>query len=622
MAEIFKMPKLGMDMEEGVIGAWRKAEGETVQKGEILAEIETDKSVVEVEATVSGTVLKLYYPEGETLACGTPIAFIGQPGDAIPDPAANAAPTTESAPAAAAATAPTAPTNDKVFRMPKLGMDMEEGIIGAWRKAEGETVQKGEILAEIETDKSVVEVESTVSGTVLKLYHPEGEALECGTPIAYIGAPGEAVPDPASICAAADAPAAAPAPTVANTVATAQDERFFLMPKLGMDMEEGVVGAWRKAEGETVRKGEIIAEIETDKSVVEVESAVSGTLLKIFCEEGNPVPCGTPIAFIGQPGDTIPDPSAPVVQPEAPAATPVAPASTDAPVVSKATGGRVIASPRARRAAANNEVDLSQVAGTGENGRIVEQDVLDYISNCAFQPAAKTRVAKDEIVPISGMRKIIASRMRQSQQEMAQTNTRMDVDMSNMIAFRKQINDRLADQGIKVSYVDLLVAICAKALVEHPLANASWEADGIHYKNYANIGIAVDSQKGLVVPVIKDADILSIPDISKQSKLLINKAREGSLRPDDMKGGTFTISNLGMFEVDSFTAIVNPPETCILAVGRIADRAVVVDGQIVARPMMNLCLSYDHRIIDGAPSARFLQCVKHYIENPVWLLLG
>ena len=503
----------------------------------------------------------------------------------------------------------------EIFQMPKLGMDMEEGVIGAWRKTEGETVQKGEILAEIESDKAMVEVEAPTSGTVLKIYYPEGETVPCGTPIAVIGQPGEAIPDPSAPVAAAPTEAAAPAAAPAN------NDRFFCMPKLGMDMEEGVVGAWRKAEGETVQKGEILAEIESDKAMVEVEAPKSGTLLKIFCQEGDAVPCGTPIAFIGQPGEAIPDPAAPVAAP-APVEAAPAPQTPVAAPVAKREDGRIIASPRARRAAANGEVDLSAVAGTGENGRIVEQDVLDYIASGAARGAAKkTRVAKDEIVPISGMRKVIASRMRASQQEMAQTNTRMDVDMTNMIAFRKQMNDRLAAQGIKVSYVDLLVAACAKALIENPEANCSWEADGIHFKNYANIGIAVDSKKGLVVPVVKDADILSIPEISKASRALINKARDGALKPDDMKGGTFTISNLGMFEVDSFTAIVNPPETCILAVGRIADRAVVVDGQIVARPMMNLCLSYDHRAIDGAPSARFLQCVKHYIENPVWLLL-
>jgi pyruvate/2-oxoglutarate dehydrogenase complex dihydrolipoamide acyltransferase (E2) component len=297
-------------------------------------------------------------------------------------------------------------------------------------------------------------------------------------------------------------------------------------------------------------------------------------------------------------------------------------AITEAPVVKapapKHQNGRRIASPRARRCASQNNIALNAVTGTGENGRIIEQDVLDYI---ASQTTTSVRIPKDEVVPLSGMRKVIASRMRNSLQEMAQTNTRMDVDMTNMIAFRKQINDRLSKDGVKVSYVDLLVAVCAKALIENPLANASLEADGIHYKNYANIGIAVDAAKGLVVPVIKDADIRTIPEISQISKELINKARDGALRPDDMKGGTFTISNLGMFEVDSFTAIVNPPETCILAVGRIAEKPVVVDGQIVIRSMMNLCLSYDHRVIDGAPSARFLQCIKHYIENPVWLLM-
>ena len=506
----------------------------------------------------------------------------------------------------------------EIFRMPKLGMDMEEGVIGAWKKAEGDTIAKGEILAEIETDKAVVEVEATVAGTVLKLYHPEGTTLECGAPIAVIGQPGE--PIPAADAPEAPAQEAAPA-AAAPAAAPAADDRFFLMPKLGMDMEEGMIGAWRKAEGDTVTKGEILAEIETDKAMVEVEAPASGTLLKIFCEEGNSVPCGTPIAFIGQPGDAIPDPAAPVAAPApvAEAAAPVA-APVSAPAA-KRTDGRILATPRACRAAKNNEVDLSLVTGTGENGRIVEQDVLDYLATAASMPAVKVREPKDEIVPLTGMRKIIASRMRQSLQEMAQTNTRMDVDMTNMMAFRKQLNERYAKDGIKVSYVDLLVKACAKALIEHPQANVSLEADGIHYKNYANIGIAVDAERGLVVPVVKDADILSIPAISQASKGLIDKARKGTLRPEDMKGGTFTISNLGMFEVDSFTAIVNPPETCILAVGRIADRAVVLDGQIVARPMMNLCLSYDHRVIDGAPSARFLQCLKHYIENPVWLLL-
>ena len=485
----------------------------------------------------------------------------------------------------------------EIFKMPKLGMDMEMGLIGRWLKAEGDSVRKGDVLAEIETDKALVEVEADYDGTVLKLYCAEGDEVPCGAPIAAIGQPGETVSEQTEYT---------PTPQT--------EDIFFRMPKLGMDMEVGLIGRWLKSEGETVKKGEPLAEIETDKAMVEVESPWDGVLLKIFCAEGDEAACGMPIAAIGAAGQTIPDPNTSiakepvaVVQPELP----------QTPAASVRKGERVIATPRARRAAQENDVNLMAVSGTGENGRIVEQDVLDYVKSAT----PVTRAAKDTVVPLTGMRKIIASRMRQSQQEMAQTDMRMEIDMSNMISFRTQINQKLAKDDLKVSFVDLLVAVCAKALAEHPQANASLEADVIHYKNYANIGIAVDAERGLVVPVIKDADLLTIPAIAAKSKELIEKARKGALRPDDMQGGTFTISNLGMFEVDSFTAIVNPPETCILAVGRIADRAVVVNGQIVARPIMNLCLSYDHRIIDGAPAARFLQCVKHYLENPVWLLM-
>lgn len=495
----------------------------------------------------------------------------------------------------------------EIFAMPKLGMDMEVGLVGRWLKNEGDTVKKGEILAEIETDKALVEVEATCDGTVLKLLFAEGDEAPCGTPIAVIGQPGEAIPD-------LDIPVSIQESPAENMTVPQSDDIFFRMPKLGMDMEVGLVGQWLKAEGETVKKGEPIAEIETDKALVEVEAPRDGVLLKIFCPEGEEASCGTPIAAIGEAGQAVPDPQAPVpvqapAQPEPPKTTPV---STE-PV---RNDGRVIATPRARRTAQQHQVDISAVPGTGENGRIVEQDVLDFMKHVT----PVTRVAQDTVVPLTGMRKIIATRMRQSQQEMAQTDMRMEVDMSNMVSFRSQINQKLSKDGIKVSYVDLLAAVCAKALAEHPQANASLEPDGIHYKNYANIGIAVDAERGLVVPVIKDADILSIPAIAQKSRELIDKARKGTLRPDDMQGGTFTISNLGMFEVDSFTAIVNPPETCILAVGRIADRVIAVNGQCVVRPMMNLCLSYDHRIIDGAPAARFLQCVKHYMENPVWLL--
>ena len=520
----------------------------------------------------------------------------------------------------------------EMFLMPKLGMDMEEGTIIKWLKAEGDTVQKGEAFAEIETDKSSVEVEALASGTVLKLYYPEGETIACGEPIAAIGAAGEQAPalgaaPAAEAPKAEEAPAAAPAAVNTNPLV-----EMFLMPKLGMDMEEGTIIKWLKAEGDTVEKGEAFAEIETDKSSVEVEALASGTVLKLYYMEGETITCGEPIAAIGPAGEQAPVlGAAPAPAAEAPKAeaAPAAPAAKPAPVVQAApavpAGGKFLSTPRARRLAQKENIDIRLVPGTGPKGRVVEEDVRAFIANgganAVFTAAKAVRVPEETVKPLTGVRKVTANRMRQSLSEMAQTNTRMDVDMTNMIAFRKQMNARLEKDGVKVSFMDLLVCACAKALIENPQANASLMDDGIHYRNFANVGVAVDTERGLVVPVIKDADVMSIQEINAASKALIAKAREGALKPDDMKGGSFTISNLGMFEVDSFTAIVNPPETCILAVGRIAERPVVENGQIVVRSMMNLCLSYDHRILDGAPAARFLLSIKRYLENPVWLMM-
>ena len=641
MAEIFRMPKLGMDMEEGTVTNWIKKVGDPVKKGEALAEIETDKSAVEVESPADGIVLKQYVPEWEAVPCGTPIAVIGNPGEAIPvdaaeQPVAAAAPAAPAAPAAAPAAVPA--VSGTFFRMPKLGMDMEEGTVTNWIKKEGDAVKKGEAIAEIETDKSAVEVEAPADGILLKQYVPEWEAVPCGTPIAYIGKEGEAIPDAAAADAPAEAPAAeAPAQTPAAAGYTGNGT-FFRMPKLGMDMEEGTVTNWIKKEGEAVKKGEALAEIETDKSAVEVESPADGIVLKQYVPEWEAVPCGTPIAFIGNAGDPIPDasaadaPAAPAAPaaPEAPAPAAQAPAAAapkkvaaaQSAVAALTPGGRIRSSPRARRLADKEGVDLGAIAGSGEDGRILEQDVLDYMAAApAVAPATAVRVPTETIKPLTGVRKVTARRMRQSLSNAAQTNHRVDVDVTKLIDFRKQVNARLEKDGIKVSYVDILICACAKALIEHPMANAYLMDDGLHMHNYANVGFAADTEKGLVVPVVKDADILTLPQIAQNSRALINKARQGALKGEDMSGGTFTISNLGMFEIDSFTAVLTPPETCILAVGRMADRVVVENGQMVIRPMMNLCLTYDHQVLDGAPAAKFLETIKHYIENPVWLML-
>lgn len=515
----------------------------------------------------------------------------------------------------------------ELFRMPKLGMDMEEGIITRWLKTEGETVEKGEPLAEIETDKSSVEVESPASGIVRKLYYAEDDALPCGTPIAFIGDENDPIPAPASITD--ETANSANAKTVSTSLA-ADSNLFFCMPKLGMDMEEGIVATWLKAEGDNVEKGEPIAEIETDKSSVEVESPLSGIVLKIYSPEGEAVPCGVPIAAIG-PADTIaPDQPITISKPEPQEETITQaseslivkhPDTNPDGIAPRTPGGRIMASPRARRLAAEQGVDISVLTGTGMDGRIVEQDVQGYLDTTAILPTKSTRIPGETIVPLSAVRKVTARRMRQSLSNTAQTNHRVDVDATNLMAFRKQINALLEKDGIKVSIIDILAMSCAKALIENPMANAYLMEDGLHMHNYANIGIACDTPKGLLVPVMKDVDILTLPQLAKASKAMIAKARDGALKPEDMSGGTFTISNLGMYEIDSFTAVLNPPETCILAVGRIVDRVVAENRQMVIRPMMNLCLTYDHQVLDGAPAAQFLQTIKHYIENPVWLML-
>ncbi|MBQ6292627.1 MAG: 2-oxo acid dehydrogenase subunit E2 [Lachnospiraceae bacterium] len=437
---------------------------------------------------------------------------------------------------------------------------------------------------------------------------------------------------------------------------------LFLMPKLGMDMEEGVIVKWLKAEGDAVKKGEALAEIETDKSTVEVESPAEGTILKLYYEEGTEKPCGTPIAAIGQPGEDIPAPptapapadkdgkpagnekaeaSAPAapaqaVQAPAPAvptpAAPVFPAPPAAPAfafpaapaaAALTPGGRIRSTPRARRLAELKGIPLAAVKGSGSEGRILEADVRRFAESgaAAFAAAPARRIAAETVQPASKIRKVTARRMFQSLASTAQTNHKVDVNMANLLAFREQINKKFEAQGVKISIMDLLTAVCAKALIENPQANAYWSPDGIRLHNYANVGIAVDTPNGLVVPVVKEADVMSLPEISAASKELIAKARDGRLQPDDMSGGTFTISNLGMLGIDSFTAILNPPETCILAVGRMAEKVVAEKGQIVIRPMMNLCLTYDHQIIDGADAARFLKTVRDLLENPAWLLL-
>ncbi|MCI9299201.1 MAG: 2-oxo acid dehydrogenase subunit E2 [Oscillibacter sp.] len=445
-----------------------------------------------------------------------------------------------------------------------------------------------------------------------------------------------------------------------------------IMPKQGLMMEEGTITSWLKKEGEAVTAGEPLFEMETDKLTITMDAEASGTLLKILHPEGDVVPITQPIAVLGEPGEDV---SALVGGDAAPAqaAAPAEAAPTPAaeapaaPAVERAPGERVFSSPRARLRAEENGVNIAAVPGSGPDGLVIERDVNAYMANKPAVTPLAANIAKAQGVDLSGvtgsgsngkikvfdlpggspaaapaaqespaavqqsrgtrtekmsgMRKAISRNMLASKETNAQTNHRIKVDMTAAIALRKQYKDL----GIKISYNDIIVRACAKALADMPIVNASVEGDSILYHDYVNVGTAVSVPGGLIVPVIKDADIIGLSGIAARSAELIEKARDGKLTDADYHGGTFTVSSLGMFDLDDFVAIINPPESAILAVGKIAKTPVVVTNEegedaIVIKSMCALCLSYDHRIIDGAEAAKFLQKVKNYLQNPILLI--
>jgi len=443
-----------------------------------------------------------------------------------------------------------------------------------------------------------------------------------------------------------------------------------IMPKLGLTMTEGSVVRWLKQDGNAVKKGEPIFEVQTDKVVLEVEAPDDG-VLRILTAEGVTVPVLTIIGWVVAQGEAVPVGVASVPA-AAEAAIQAAPVATTAPVVesmASVSGGRVPASPAAKRIARENGIDLVAVQGTGPGGRIVAKDVeaaaealrvkaspvarrmardagLDLSGVTGTGPAG--RITKEDVeralaappaptsapapvtvippdaekIPVAGIRKVIFERMAYSSNTVARVTEFVEVDATSLVEVRTRLKDTLQKaEGLPVGYNDLLIMIVAKALKEHRLVNSTVAGDEIRLLPQINIGLAVDTDRGLIVPVVRDADTKNLAEIVRDVRALVGRAAEGRSLPDDMTGGTFTITNLGMYEIDGFTPIVNLPESAILGVGRIQAKPVVRDGDIVVRQMMLLSLSFDHRSIDGAPAARFLQRVKHLIEDPCLMLL-
>ncbi|MDJ1493307.1 pyruvate dehydrogenase complex dihydrolipoamide acetyltransferase [Cytophagaceae bacterium DM2B3-1] len=544
----------------------------------------------------------------------------------------------------------------EAIRMPKMSDTMTEGVIAGWLKKVGDTVKTGDVLAEVETDKATMELESYNEGTIL--YITDQKNVPIDGIIAVVGKPGEdfkalldgktggsvATPPPA---AEPKAEESKPAPTpVAATPAANVKATLVPMPQMTDTMTEGTIVKWHKQVGDTVKSGDLLAEIETDKATMDFESPEAGTLLYIGAKEGDAVAAKAPLVIIGEKGadyqallgggatTTASTPQAATTSNNTASAT--EPAKQPTTSVSD-SDERVKISPLAKKIAEEKGVNIQQVKGSGENGRIVKRDVETFTPSAqptstpsttpASQPAAEKAPAKAPVVtgqesyedvPVSQMRKVIARRLAESMYSAPHFYLTIEVNMDKATTAREAMNQY---SPVKLSFNDIVIKATAMALRQHAAINASWLGDKIRYNHHVSIGMAVAVPDGLLVPVIKNADIKSLSQISADAKELGGKAKDKKLQPQEMEGSTFSISNLGMFGIEEFTAIINPPNSCILAVGGIKQTPVVVNGEIKVSGIMKLTLSCDHRVVDGASGAAFLQTLKGLLEDPMRMLV-
>ena len=542
----------------------------------------------------------------------------------------------------------------QIINMPRLSDTMEEGTVAKWFKKVGDTVNEGDILAEIETDKATMEFESFDEGQLLHIGIQEGGTAPVDTLLAIIGEKGEDIS--ALLSGEEDSTAAASNEATQTTSENTREEaapsaapaaipegiEVITMPRLSDTMEEGTVAKWNIKVGDTVNEGDILAEIETDKATMEFESFHQGTLLHIGLNEGESAPVDSVLAIIGEKGTDISgvlaaqsqSAAAPkeTAQPEAetaPQIEPVAPIPeakpTPKPVshplqTPPATNGRIIASPLAKKLAHEKGIDLTRVQGSGDHGRIIKRDIDNYQPQMggsiqSFSPRGVESVTE---LANSQMRKTIAKRLSASKFSAPHYYLGVEFDMDHAIAFRAQYN---AIPDTKISFNDIVVKASALALKQHPQVNAKWEDHQITQHHHVHIGVAVAVEDGLVVPVVKYADEQSLPQLGAAVKDYAVRARDKKLKPEEMEGSTFTISNLGMFGIQEFTSIINQPNGAILSVGAIVQKPVVKEGKIVVGNTMKLTLACDHRVIDGATGAQFLQTLRDYIENPLTMVV-
>lgn len=539
----------------------------------------------------------------------------------------------------------------EVVRMPKLSDTMTDGVVAKWHKKVGDKVKSGELLADIETDKATMEFESFQTGVLLHIGVQEGKGAPVESILAILGKEGEditallaseanngveskaAVQSSKLESSKVDAPVAEKKAevTIPDTV------QIVRMPQLSDTMTEGVVAKWHKKVGDSVKSGELLADIETDKATMEFESFQSGVILYIGVEQGKRAPVESILAILGKGGEDV----TAIIEAEKNKTVQGAKAeSSKTEVVAKsdvgsqksevkkevvttsvkntqtANGERLKISPLAKKLAEDKGISVSALKGSGDNGRIIKRDIDNFQSNGAMSTFVGVESFTEE--PVSQMRKVIAKRLGESKFSAPHFYLTMEIDMDEAIKAREAIN---TVAGLKISFNDIVIKAVAASLRKHPKVNSSWLGDKIRYNHHIHIGVAIAVDEGLLVPVVRFADGKTLTQIGTEVRNYAVKAREKKLQPSDWEGNTFTISNLGMFGIDEFTAIINTPDSCILAVGGIKQTPVVKNGQIVPGNVMKVTLSCDHRTVDGAVGSAFLQTLKHNLENPV-LMLG
>lgn len=542
-----------------------------------------------------------------------------------------------------------------IVRMPKMSDTMTEGVMAKWHKKVGDKVKSGDVLAEVETDKATMDLESYWDGTLLYVGVEEGKAVPVDAVIAVIGKEGEdykaaLAAEGGAETAKTESPKAetkteAPAPAQGGGLSEADLDKMGVtvirMPLLSDTMTEGVIADWHKKVGDKVKGDDILADVETDKATMEIMGYADGTLLHIGVNKGEAAKVNGIIAIVGPAGTDVSGILAGGVssnavatektEPAAPQAT--AQAEEKAPVaVANANGGRIIASPLAKKIAKDKGIDLAQVAGSAEGGRIIKKDIENFTPAAKLEskesespkaqaaaPVIPTYVGEEKytVVPVSQMRKVIAKRLAESLFTAPHFYLTISIDMDGAIAARTQIN---AVAPVKVSFNDIVIKAVAVALKKHPAVNSSWGGDKIRFNEHTNIGVAMAVEDGLLVPVVRFADGKSLSHISAEVKEYGAKAKAKKLQPSDWEGSTFTVSNLGMFGIDEFTSIINSPDGAILSVGAIQQVPVVKNGAVVPGNVMKLTLGCDHRVVDGATGAAFLQTLKGLLEEPIRLL--